>query len=158
MEVNLNIDVNLNQKMGSSSNSVSSVIAAADSGQVTVTPPVGYLMQIKALYVKIPVVTGAASGTHILTIFGGGIGSGAAIAMLSGAYNTILAIAGFAPNGGTSFPVSETAFVNSILGAMFSNTNPLVFQYNNNANISTANNTTPRVYAVEYTLVPETNF
>jgi hypothetical protein len=155
VEIDYNVNVNPNRKIDNTSQTITNTISAGGNGTITITPPVGYLMKINAIYMSAPGVVGATSGSHAFTLYG----SVGVLCIATSQYNQSLYIKGLLPYTPSvmTFPTTEGGFISSIKDILFDNANPLTMQYNNATNASTGNSPS-RNYTVQYELVPETVF
>ena len=101
--LNANLNVNINRNLIYLPQSVSSSVPVSGIGQLYITPPVGKLGTVNSMYVNIPAVSGATSGTHTLSIAAGTTNAGAMITITAN-YNQAIIIQGVTPTGpGTQY-------------------------------------------------------
>ena len=155
----IQLGVSPNRKSAYSPNTSNAIITSGSGEIITITPPTGYILKIIGLMVSIPAVVGAASGSHSVTIYGGNLSSTYGYyVQIANAYNAGIQIKGFnAVTYNTMSPTTEVAFILSLQGAEFSNSNPLCFTYWNGTNIATPVGDN-RTFNVQYALIPETVF
>ena len=152
MEIDLNVGVDVNKNLIYLPQTVSTSIPASGVGQIYIAPPSGKLGTVNSMYVNIPAVSGATSGTHYLSVSAGTTNAGAIIE-ISANYNQAIVIQGVSPVGsGTPIPNDVGAFVAGILNLLFDNGLPLYFKYTNNTNAAQSGN---RIYNTMYVLEEE---
>lgn len=131
-----------------------SIAANGSYNNVTITPNVGLIGYLNAIYANIPAVSGASSGSHTLVIMAG-TNSNLAILYITAPYNTPIQVAGLSVTSGTPRPTTDTSIVNALTKFAFDNNLPLNVRYTNNTNAAQTN---ARTYNIQYILNPETSF
>lgn len=131
-----------------------SVAANGGYNTVTITPNVGLIGYLNAIYANIPAVSGASSGSHTLVIMAG-TNSNLRTLYITAAYNVPIQIAGLSVTSGTPTPTTDTSIVNALTKFAFDNNLPLNVRYTNNTNVAQTN---ARTYNIQYILNPETSF
>jgi hypothetical protein len=152
MDVNANFNVDINKILIYLPQTISTSIAATGGlGLIYIAPPTGKLCTVNSMYINIPAVSGATSGTHSLVIAAGTTNAGAMITITAD-YNHPIVIQGVSPAGyyaliNVNTPSDISAFVTALLNLMFNNELRLYFRYINNTD---AAQTASRIYNVMY--------
>jgi hypothetical protein len=152
MILSAKFNVNINKDLVYLPQTLSTNIAANGGlGLLYITPLVGNMGNVNSMYVQIPAVSGATSGTHILQIAAGTTNAGALVTITS-PYNQNITIQGLAVTNGTPVPADVSAIATALSNVIFDNNLPLYFKYTNNTN---AAQTGTRIYNTMYVLTGE---
>ena len=103
---------------------------------------------INSVYINIPAVSGATSGTHSLYIAASTTNAGYMVEVTS-PYNQSISIQGLSVRSGTPIPVDTSAIATCLSNVMFDHDLTLYFKYINNTNHA---QTAARVYNTMYVI------
>jgi hypothetical protein len=148
MEITLNINANINQKLETFTANPTNAVAAGGFENQIITPPVGYIGRITSIFIDIN--SSGTSGENVVYVIAGQNIDLRAFSIVSGAASEV-ALAGVAMIHGTSIPASDIALIEAIKSIRFDNANPLVINYMNDTNAAQ----TGRSYGVQYVLEAE---
>ena len=145
------IDVNILKELVYLPQDVNTPIISGDEGKLFVAPDVGQIGSVNSMYVNIPAVSGASSGSHVLYIAAGTTNAGAML-QISSPYNQPITIEGLSVINGSSIPADEGSVAFCLSNLIFDHLIPLYLKYENNTNHTQS---AARTYNVMYILEGE---